>query len=107
MKYYEKLIACLTAVGGRSVSHVEHLKKERYIVWEEDGGNDLIADGKHCEKSTTGVVDLFTKIEFDPWKELIEEGFDASEIAWSYNDMDYEEDTGFFHHQWRWNIING
>lgn len=107
MTYYEKIIACLVAVGGTSVSHIAHLKNSRYIVWEEDGGNDLLADNKHIQKSIFGVVDLFTKTEFDVWKEQIEDSFDAYGIAWSFVDMDYEEDTGFYHYQWRWNIANG
>lgn len=107
MKYYDKIISALTSVGGKSVSHVEHMKKDRYIVWEEDGGNDLEADNKHIEKSTHGVVDLFSKREFDCWKEEIEDAFDNAGIAWAYNDMDYEEETGFYHHQWKWNVSNG
>lgn len=107
MRYYEKIIACLTAVGNTSVSHVARMKSNRYIVWEEDGGNDLLADNKHGERSIYGIVDLFTKTEFDAWKREIEESFDEFGIAWQYQDMDYEEETGFYHYQWRWNCIDG
>ena len=68
MKWYEKIIAVHLAVTDQ-VSHAEHMKSDRYFVWQEDGANDLEADGLHVERAITGSTDLFTKQEFDPWKE--------------------------------------
>ena len=51
--WYEKLINAHVAVTN-FVSHGERLSSERYFVWEEDGRNDLLADGAHAESAVTG-----------------------------------------------------
>lgn len=104
MKWYEKIIAVHRAVTD-SVSHAEKMKSNRYFVWQEDGANDLEADGLHAERAVTGSTDLFTKQEFDPWKEQFEHALETSCILWSYNSFQYEEDTGFYHHEWYWEVI--
>ena len=71
MTWQERIIAAHTAVTD-AVSHGQRMQSERYFVWQEDGANDLEADGVHAEKSVTGTTDLFTKQEFDPWKEQFE-----------------------------------
>lgn len=88
------------------VFHIEsHGMPDRYFVWQEDGSNDLLASGKHAEKAVTGSTDLFTRYEFDSWKEAIEESFDNYGISWRYESMQYEEETGFIHHEWYWEVI--
>ena len=64
MSWVDKIIAVHTAVTDQ-VSHRERLKSDRYFVWQEDGTNDFVADGRHCARVITGTTDLFTKLEFD------------------------------------------
>ncbi len=105
MKWHEKIIDAHLAVTD-AVRHGEFMESDRYFVWQEDGSNDLIANGIHAEKAVTGTTDLFTKQEFDPWKDEIEEAFDASpDIFWRLNSIQFEEDTGFWHYEWRWEVI--
>ncbi len=104
MKWYEKIIAVHLAVTDQ-VSHAEHMKSDRYFVWQEDGANDLEADGLHVERAITGSTDLFTKQEFDPWKEQFEAAMEASGLPWSYNSFQYEEETGYYHYEWYWEVI--
>lgn len=104
MTWYEKIIAAHKAVTDK-ISHSGRLKSDRYFVWQEDGNNDFIADGKHVEKAVTGTSDLFTKNEFDPWKEEFESALDDANIPWALNSVDYEEDTGFYHYEWTWTVI--
>ena len=87
------------------VSHAEHMKSDRYFVWQEDGSNDFTAGNAHAERAVTGSTDLFTKQEFDPWKEEFEAALDAAGLPWRYNSFQYEEDTGFYHHEWYWEVI--
>lgn len=106
MTWYDTIIAAHTAVTD-SVSHCQHWQSERYFVWQEDGRNDLESNDRHTEKAVTGTTDLFTKIEFDPWVQALEESFDNTpEIAWRYNSFQYEEETGFYHHEWVWSVID-
>ena len=84
--WYDNIIAAHTAVTD-AVSHFERLKSDRYFVWQEDGAGDL-----------------FTKQEFDPWKEAFEKSLDDYGIAWYLNSVQYEEDTGFIHYEWVWSV---
>lgn len=106
MTWYEKIIAAHRAVTD-AVSHGGRLKSERYFVWEEDGGDDLVLNGRHAEKGMRGTTDLFTKIEFDPWRERFEEALDDHGIAWRLDAVLYEEETGFWHWQWKWGVRYG
>ncbi len=104
MTWYEKIIAAHTAVTN-SVSHAQRMKSSRYFVWQEDGSNDLVAGNKHIEQAVTGTTDLFTKKEFDPWKEAFERSLDENGIAWLLNSVQYEPETGFFHYEWIWEVV--
>lgn len=105
MTWYEKIIAAHTDVTDQ-VSHGGRLKSDRYFVWQEEGSNDFLADGKHGEKAMTGTTDLFTKAEFDSWKELFETSLDSvTGIAWRLNSVQYEVDTRFWHYEWTWTVV--
>lgn len=104
MTWYETIIAAHTAVTD-AVSHNERMKSDRYFVWGEMGQDDLEASNIHAEKAVTGYTDLYTKQEFDPWKDQLEESFDKYGIFWSLNSVQYEEETGFTHYEWYWSVV--
>lgn len=103
MTWYETIIAAHTAVTD-AVSHTLRLKSDRYFVWQEDGSNDLPADNSHAEGAVTGTTDLYTKMEFDPWADALGESLSAYGIAWELSSIQYEEDTGFYHYEWAWEV---
>lgn len=105
MTWYEKIIAAHTAVTD-AVSHNERLKSDRYFVWQEEGANDQVADNRHVNRAMTGVTDLFTKHEFDPWAKEFEASLTAYGIAWILNTIQYEPDTGFTHYEWLWSVAD-
>ena len=94
MSWQETIINVHLAVTDE-VSHAEHMKSDRYFVWQEDGENALLAGNSHAERAVTGSTDLYTKNEFDPWKEEFEAALDAAGLPWKYNSFQYEEDTCF------------
>lgn len=102
-KWYDLIIAAHTAVTD-SVSHGGRMKSSRYFVWQEEGSNDLFADGEHAETAVTGTTDLFTFQEFDPWKEALEASLSAHGIAWDLNSIQFEADTGYWHYEWTWEV---
>lgn len=104
MTWYDKIIKAHLSVTN-AVSHAERLKSDRYFVWQEDGSNDLTADGVHAERAVTGVTDLYTKMEFDPWAEDLGSAFDAAGIFWRLDSIQYEPETGFFHYSWDWEVM--
>lgn len=105
MKWHEKIIAAHLEITD-AVSHAERLESERYFVWQEMGANDLTANDGHAEKAMMGATDLFTKREFDPWKEAFEKSLDENGITWYLNSIQYEEETGFFHYEWYWEVLD-
>lgn len=104
MKWYEKIINAHLEVTD-AVSHAKRMQSDRYFVWQEDGENSLTANNTHAERAVTGTTDLFTKQEFDPWADKLGEALSGYGIAWSLADIRYEEDTGFFHYSWDWEVL--
>lgn len=104
--WYEKIIDAHGRVTD-SVSHYERLKSDRYFVWQEEGTKTFAADDTHKETAMRGSTDLFTKIEFDPWKDAFEFAMDKEGIAWSFNSTQYEEETGYIHYEWLWEVTGG
>ena len=103
MTWYEQIIAAHTAVTD-SVSHSARLASDRYFVWQEDGSNDLSRDNGHVETAVTGTTDLYTKQEFDPWADALGESLSSYGISWTLDNVQYEEDTGFYHYEWLWEV---
>lgn len=75
-----------------------------YIVWAEDGDNDLAADDHHAERAVTGTVDLYTKQENDPLKDSIEQALEDAGASWYFNSFQYETETGLLHFEWVWEV---
>lgn len=103
MTWYERIIAAHTAVTD-SVSHSARLASDRYFVWQEDGSNDLSGDNGNVETAVTGTTDLYTKQEFDPWADALGESLSSYGISWTLDNVQYEEDTGFYHYEWLWEV---
>ena len=104
MTWYELIIDAHTAVTDQ-VSHGGRMKSDRYFVWQEDGADSLLTDGIHAESAVTGTTDLYTKREFDPWKDEFEAAMDACDrISWELNSIQYEAETGFWHYEWIWSV---
>ena len=105
MTWYEKIIAVHTSVTDQ-VSHLARMQSDRYFVWQEEGARDLKAGGRTVERVMEGTTDLYTKQEFDPWAEALDRALDASPdvLAWRRESIQYEEDTGFTHVEWYWEV---
>lgn len=77
-----------------------------YIVWAEDGeGSSGHADGKKTTQVIQGTIDYFTKDEFDPVVEQIQDALNNAEIAWRLNAIQHERDTGYIHFEWVWEMV--
>lgn len=103
MSWQETIIAAHAAVTD-SVRHGQRLQSDRYFVWQEDGAGDLEAGNRHAEHAVTGTTDLYTKQEFDPWAPALGASFDEAGIAWYLNSIQFEEETGFWHYEWVWEV---
>jgi len=81
-------------------------KPDKYIVWAEDTEADsLNADDKKEEQVLQGTIDYFTKTEYDPNFDLIQEKLNSVDLAWRLNSIQHEEETGYIHYEWIWEMI--
>ena len=98
----EKLKGLLLTIGPPVFHYFATGQTDSYIVWAEDGEGDAIhADGKKAERAITGTIDYFTKTENDPVVQQIETALDSADgLAWYLNSIQYEQDTGYIHYEW-------
>lgn len=76
-----------------------------YIVWQEDGADSIqSADDKVILRAITGSVDYFTKTEYDPIVKQLEQAMNESDMSWYLESIQYEEDTGYIHYEWNWEV---
>jgi hypothetical protein len=89
------------------VSHYSaHKKPDKYIVWAED----MEAGAGHGDNRKTiqviqGTLDYFTKTEFDPIFDQIQATLNNMKIAWRLNSVQHEDDTGYIHYEWIWQVV--
>jgi len=96
----------LLSIGPPVFHYFAACQTGAYIVWAEDGEGDAIhADGKKAERAITGTIDYFTKTENDPVVQQIETALDSADgLAWYLNSIQYEQDTGYIHYEWVFEI---
>jgi hypothetical protein len=101
-------VACLADVKAalltvtRDVSRYEaHQKKDKYIVWAEDSQGDSVwADGQMQDQAIQGTIDYFTKHENDPNVRKIQQALNDCGISFRLNSVQYEDETGYIHYEW-------
>ena len=106
MTWREKIVAAHAAVTN-AVSHYYRVKSDRYLVWQEERAEDLVADSRHAERAMRGTTDLYTKIDGDPWADALDAALTAQGIAWYRNTVQYEPETGLIHTEWVWEVTDG
>ena len=102
-KIYRIRDALLTV--SKDVYHFEALKKkDKSIVWAEDGeGNSGHADNKK-NQVIQGTIDYFTKDDADSVVEEIQEALELYEISYKLNSVQYEDKTEYIHYEWIWEV---
>lgn len=106
MTLSQKLIKVATMYAG-AVQNCYHywrpVKTAPWLIWAEDGGEEFVAGNHVAEQALTGSADYFTKDEFDPVIDTIQEAQNSLEgFAWSLNSVQYEEETELIHFEWSW-----
>jgi len=103
-KIYRVKKALLTVMNN--VGHYEAMKKtDKYIVWAEDGEGDSVhGDGIKQEQAIQGTIDYFTKNDEDENVDKIQNALEKSKISFNLSSVQYEEETGYIHYEWEWEI---
>ena len=79
-----------------------------YAVWQEDGEDSSFhANNRKEEQNIAGTVDLFTKTEFDPLVDEVQETLEGLGVTWSLNAVAYEDETKMIHYTWDWGVAFG
>lgn len=95
----------LITVGPPVFHHFASGQTGNYIMWAEDGeAGSVHADDQKIEQSIQGTIDYFTKTEFDPVVNQIQDKLNTADIAWRLNSVQHERDTGYIHYEWIWEV---
>lgn len=73
------------------------------IIWAEDGEEESFNSDNHkTEQNITGTVHAFSKREFDPLFDEVQEALEELGATWALQSVQYEEETNLIHYEWRW-----
>lgn len=77
-------------------------------VYAEDGANDLHAGDAHAEQCVEGTVDYFTRDDSGAPQIVIEAALETvPALAWTLNSVQFEQDTGYIHYEWVFQLAGG
>lgn len=101
----DKIKEALLRVDVEAFHYYALHPSDRYVVWAEDSeGTELAADNRKIGQVLSGTIDFFTKTEQDPARKEIQRALGDAEISYSLNSVQYEEETGYIHYEWRWEV---
>ena len=98
----------LIGINGLKVYHYWRPRLEApYCVWQEDGEGDTIWSNNHMEEQViTGTIDYFTRTEYDPMINQIQNALnDAENVGWGLNSIQFEEETNLIHYEWSFEVV--
>lgn len=93
------------------VQHTYHYWRPKrelpYCIWAEDGEDGPLNTNNHkSAQQLHGTVDYFTKTEYDPAADAIQEYLNGRDsTGWRLNMVQYEEDTNVIHFEWEFWVI--
>lgn len=101
----DKIRLALLSVTDKVYHYKAEKQKGSYIVYAEDTqGSASWADNKCTYQTLQGTVDYFTHEEDDPKAEEIQKALATGDIYWYLNSIQYEDDTGYIHYEWVWEV---
>ncbi len=88
-----------------SFHYKANAKPDRYIVWAEDSeGSSVYIDNRKQLQSIQGTIDYFTRTDNDPMVAALQNKLSVNEIPWKLSSVQYEEETGYIHYEWVWEV---
>lgn len=77
------------------------------IIWAESGeDNSFNSNNRKTVQRITGTTDLFTKTEFDPLIDQVQETLAELGLTWVLESVQYEDETNLIHYEWTWGVIS-
>ena len=92
----------LVSIPGLSVGHYKNFKQEGdYCVWAEDTEPSAVSgDNRKVIQTLQGTIDFYTRSEFNPIVDAIQERLNTAGVSFYLNSVQYEDETGFIHFEW-------
>lgn len=90
--------------GTRTYHFFRPQQEPPFTVWAEDGEDGSFDANNHKqEQQIHGTIDYFTKTEWDPVVDAIQEYLNTLE-GWGWNllSVQHEDETGLIHYEWEW-----
>lgn len=69
-------------------------------VYAEDDELTLYANNARAERVMQGTIDYYTRDDSGAPKGTVEAALDAYKVPYHLNSIQFEEDTGFIHYEW-------
>jgi len=105
LKFDEIKNALLSVLPNPTSHYYAKNKTALYIVWAEDAApKSQSSDNKIKMITVQGTIDFFTKTEYDPIADQIQEALNNAGIGWKLNSIQHEEDTELIHYEWVWEV---
>lgn len=102
----QNLKAALNSTGIPFAHYAwSHAPNGTYGVFAEDSAGHLFADGKVVDQSVQGTIDLYTRDDSATPKETVQAALATVDMAWYLNSIQYEEDTGYIHYEWVFEVV--
>lgn len=98
----------LATLTTKTYHYYRPVKDIPCLIWAETGEETSFHSDNHkSEQRIVGTVDCFTKTEFDPLLDSVQDTFEALGLTWVLDTVQYEEETNLIHYTWSWGVING
>lgn len=97
-----------TSAKGRVFHYTRPAKTlPSWVVWAEDSEDAAFdANNRKEEQQVHGTIDCYSKTEYDPLFDEIQEALnDAECVGWRLNSVEYEDATSLIHYEWEFNVI--
>lgn len=80
--------------------------KDAWIVWAEQSESDsLYLDNIKTDQVIRGTLDLYTRVDYDPRIDTIQERLNNSPITrWELTNVESEDETELTHYHWEWEM---
>ena len=76
-----------------------------YGVYAEDSASGKWADGHMQAQILQGTVDYFTRDSSGTPRQTIQQALNNAGISFLLNSVQFEEDTGYIHYEWVFEVI--
>lgn len=92
----------LVSISGLTVFHYFATKcAGPYVVYQEEmEPSSVEGDNRKQIQTIQGTIDFFTRTEFDPLFDSIQDALNSAGISFRLNSFQREDETGLLHYEW-------